>query len=266
MGSLKNKELSSVITIEDIKRLLKNIGIQNGDVLEVHASLKSIGYVLGGANALLDAILDTIGFEGTLIMSAHSSGNSEPAYFQNPPVDISLYDKVRENTPSFKGKFDDLSGMGLLAQALQKRPSVYFSNHPQVSMMAHGKHAKWITQSHPLNDMFGLKSPLAKMVELKTKVILFGVEYNSCTGMHLGEYLSQKRPIIIQGSRMIVGSKEDWVKFLSYDFDSDEFVQVGRLMELDNKVHLNLLGNSVVKSFDLEYAVRSTQKYFEENF
>lgn len=266
MGSLKNKEISSIIIIEDVKRLLKNIGIQNGDVLEVHASLKSIGYILGGANALLDAILEVLGFEGTLVMSAHSIDNSEPAYFQNPPVDISLFKSIRENTPSFKGKFDDLSGMGQLAIALQKRPSVYFSSHPQVSMMAHGKHAKWITQSHPLNDMFGLKSPLAKMVELKAKVLLIGVEYNSCTGMHLGEYLSQKRPIVIQGSRMVVGSKEDWVKFLSYDFDSDDFNQVGRIMELDNKVSLNLLGNSMVKSFDLEYAVRSTQKYFEENF
>lgn len=266
MGSLKNKEISSVITIEDIKRLMKNIGIQNGDVLEVHASLKSIGYILGGANALLDAILEIVGFEGTLVMSAHSIDNSEPAYFQNPPVDLSLFNLIRENTPSFKGKFDDLNGMGQLAIALQKRPSVYFSSHPQVSMMAHGKHAKWITQSHPLNDMFGLKSPLAKMVELKAKVLLIGVEYNSCTGMHLGEYLSQKRPIIIQGSKMVVGSKEDWVKFLSYDFDSDDFNQVGRIMELDNKVSLNLLGHSIVKSFDLEYAVRSAQKYFEENF
>lgn len=265
MGSLKNKELSSVITIEDIKKELKHIGIQNGDVLEVHASLKSIGYVLGGANALLDALLDTLGFEGTLIMSAQSSGNSEPAYFENPPVDVSLYHKVRKSIPTFKGKFDDLSGMGLLAVALQKRPSVYFSNHPQVSIMAHGKHAKWITQSHPLNDMFGLKSPIAKMVELKTKVLLIGVDYDRCTGMHLGEYLSNKRPIVIQGSRMTVGSKEDWVKFLSYDFDSDEFSKVGRVMELDNRINLSLLGNAVVKHFDLEYAVRSTQRYFEEN-
>lgn len=265
MGLLKNKEISSVITIEDVKRVLKNIGIQNGDVLEVHASMKSIGFLLGGANTLLDAILETIGFEGTLVMSAHSTDNSEPAYFQNPPVDVSLYQTIRENIPGFKGKFDDLNGMGQLAIALQKRPSVYFSNHPQVSMMAHGKHAKWITQSHPLNDMFGLKSPLAKMVELKTKVLLIGVEYDSCTGMHLGEYLSQKRPVIIQGSRMVVGSKEEWVKFYSYDFDSSDFVKVGRNMELDNRVSLNLLGNSVLKCFDLEYAVRSTQRYFEEN-
>ena len=83
MGSLKNKEISSVITIEDIKRLMKNIGIQNGDVLEVHASLKSIGYILGGANALLDAILEIVGFEGTIVMSGHSIENIEHAYFQN---------------------------------------------------------------------------------------------------------------------------------------------------------------------------------------
>ncbi|MDP3441740.1 MAG: AAC(3) family N-acetyltransferase, partial [Ignavibacteria bacterium] len=101
---MKNKELSSVVTTEDIKLELKRIGIQNGDVLEVHASMKSIGFVLGGANALLDALFETIGFEGTLVMSAQSSDNSEPSYFQNPPVDVSLYKTIREHTPTFKSK------------------------------------------------------------------------------------------------------------------------------------------------------------------
>ena len=179
MESLQSKELTSVINAEDIKKQLLHLGIKQGDVLEVHASMKAIGYILGGSNTVLDAILDVIGYEGTLVMAAQAFGNSEPAYFEHPPVDIGLYQKIRNSHPVYQSKFEDLRYMGALATSLQKRPAVYFSNHPIASFMSIGKHAKWITQSHPLNDEFGLRSPLARMVELKAKVLLIGVDYDS---------------------------------------------------------------------------------------
>ena len=265
MESLQSKELTSVINAEDIKKQLLHLGIKQGDVLEVHASMKAIGYILGGSNTVLDAILDVIGYEGTLVMAAQAYGNSEPAYFEHPPVDIGLYHKIRNSHPVYQSKFEDLRYMGALATSLQKRPAVYFSNHPIASFMSIGKHAKWITQSHPLNDEFGLRSPLARMVELKAKVLLIGVDYDSCTGMHLGEHLSGKRPLQIQGSRMNVAGKEEWVKFLTHDYDSDDFKPIGRAMEMQNKIQAGLVGNAVTKVFDLETAVRFTQKYFEEN-
>ena len=265
MESLQSKELTSVLNAEDIKKQLLHLGIKQGDVLEVHASMKAIGYILGGSNTILDALLDVTGYEGTLVMSAQAYGNSEPAYFENPPVDVSLYQKIRQTHPVYQSKFEDIRYMGALATSFQKRPAVYFSNHPIASFMSIGKHAKWITQSHPLQDEFGLKSPLARMVELKAKVMLIGVDYEVCTGMHLGEHLSGKRPLQIQGSRMNVSGKEEWVKFLTPAYDSAAFNPIGRAMEMQNKTQVGLVGNAVTKVFDLETAVRFTQKYFEEN-
>ena len=58
MESLQSKELTSVINAEDIKKQLLHLGIKQGDILEVHASMKAIGYILGGSNTVLDALLD----------------------------------------------------------------------------------------------------------------------------------------------------------------------------------------------------------------
>jgi len=262
-SSLNNQTWSTVLNQTDLMTQLQTLGLKAGDVVEVHASLKSIGLVLGGASTLLEALLDVLGYEGTLVMSAQSWGNSEPAYFQHPPIALNQYKKLRETHPPFKGKFEDLKGMGSLAQAMQTRPNVYVSAHPQAAFMAIGKQAKWITQSHPLHDAFGMTSPLGKLRELKAKVLLIGVEYDRCTGMHLGETLSAKRPVIIQGSRILEAAQAKWVKFLSLAYDSDDFISVGKHMESDHLVSMGHLGLAQTKFFELEDATLRTQKIFE---
>jgi len=64
---------------------------------------------------------------------------------------------------------------------------------------------------------------------------------------------------------MNVAGKEEWVKFLTHAYDSDDFKPIGRAMEMQNKIQAGLVGNAVTKIFDLETAVRFTQKYFEDN-
>ena len=51
----------SAINIEDIKFSLELMGIAKGDVVIVHSSLSSMGYVTGGADAVIDALLETVG-------------------------------------------------------------------------------------------------------------------------------------------------------------------------------------------------------------
>lgn len=262
-SSNKTKTQNAVYNLEDLSSQLRQIGIKEGDVLEVHASLKAVGLILGGAPTLLEALIQVLGYEGTLVMSAQSWGNSEPAYFRHPPIALELYPKVRATHPAYRGKGEDLRNMGGLAQALQLRPNVYVSSHPQAAFMAIGKQAKWITQVHPLNDAFGPGSPLGRMRELKAKILLIGVDYDRCTGMHLGEHLSQSRPILIQGSRILVGAEARWVKFLSQDYDSDAFIPIGRKMELEGLVSVDLLGQAITKYFTLEAAARFTQEAME---
>ena len=61
-----------MVTMKTIADGLRQIGIQKGDVLLVHSSLKSLGRVAGGADTVINALIDTIGPEGTLVMPAAS--------------------------------------------------------------------------------------------------------------------------------------------------------------------------------------------------
>ena len=57
-------------TYEKIKEDLIQLGIQKGDTLFLRVSYRAIGKIDGGPKVFLDALLDAIGPEGTIILSA----------------------------------------------------------------------------------------------------------------------------------------------------------------------------------------------------
>ena len=61
-----------VVTKEDIKKGLNAVGLKEGDVVFVHSSLSAFGYVIGGADTIIDALLETVGNSGTCASSAIS--------------------------------------------------------------------------------------------------------------------------------------------------------------------------------------------------
>lgn len=77
------------ITKERIKADLVQLGVRKGMILCVHSSLSSIGWVNGGAIAVVQAMMDILTDEGTLIMPAQTLELSDPADWINPPVPYS---------------------------------------------------------------------------------------------------------------------------------------------------------------------------------
>ena len=73
-------------TIHTINQDLSRLGVKAGDILLVHSSLSSLGWVAGGPVAVIEALMGVLTQSGTLVMSTQSSDYSDPANWRNPPV------------------------------------------------------------------------------------------------------------------------------------------------------------------------------------
>jgi hypothetical protein len=70
-GYLQTHYLRAIDRAE-IVSALKQVGIAPGDLVLVHSAMSPLGYIDGGADTVIDALLEVIGKEGTLLMPAFS--------------------------------------------------------------------------------------------------------------------------------------------------------------------------------------------------
>ena len=153
---------------------LQNLGLRTGDVILVHSSLSSLGYVEGGADTVIDALLQTLGNEGT-IMVPTLTGN-EFLGPDNPPV----FDPG--NTPCWTGK---------IPETFWKRTDAIRSLHPTHSVAAIGRSAEFMLRNHHLAPTpCGIDTPYYRLAQAKGRVLLLGVDLESCTLFHTIEELA----------------------------------------------------------------------------
>jgi aminoglycoside 3-N-acetyltransferase len=62
----------ALCTFDSLRADLRALGVTDGMTLMVHASLNKVGYLVGGPVALIHALLDVLGTEGTLVMPCES--------------------------------------------------------------------------------------------------------------------------------------------------------------------------------------------------
>ena len=66
-------------TVESLQTELSALGVRAGMALLVHSSLSAMGWVCGGAVAVILALQEVLGASGTLVMPAHSTDLTEPS-------------------------------------------------------------------------------------------------------------------------------------------------------------------------------------------
>ena len=128
----KRKTLRTVTRDQLISAFI-TLGIRKGDLLNVKASLKSIGYVEGGADTLLDALLYVIGDGGTIVTDS---------FVNIYPMGQVISDKSLTS--------DDYteSYAGALANAMLRYPNVVRGGHPIQKFSAIGFKAKELMLNH----------------------------------------------------------------------------------------------------------------------
>jgi len=171
----------STITRPALVADLRRLGVRQGDCVMLHSSLSRLGWVEGGAATVVEALLEAMGPEGTLITPAFTEG----AWKEHLAVPDCRDCVGREFCPSPWPSHE-----GAIANAALHRPGRLRSCHPTHSWVAHGARAAEVLRDHRHCPTFcGRGNPFEKLLELDGCIVTLGVGVNTITLWHYYEDL-----------------------------------------------------------------------------
>ena len=218
----------SLVTHSKLVNDLRKLGLEPGQVVMLHASVRAIGWVVGGPDVVIQALLDVLGPEGTLMMYV--------GWEEAPYLTIALEEGrgeayLAECPPFDPGRSRANRKWSILTEYLRTWPGACRSDHPEASVVAVGVKARWLTEVHPLNYPYGPGSPFARLCEAQGKVLLLGSPLNVVTILHHAETIARiphkriiryRMPILREGERV-------WVEI--EDIDTGEGIVEGHSSE-----------------------------------
>ena len=261
----RREAVAPMHTAAELAADLSRLGVRPGETLMVHSSLSSIGWVPGAAEALIDALTEALGPQGTLVMPAHSGENSDPANWEAPPVPSAWWPAIRSAIPAFRAEITPTNRVGHVADVFRTLPGTRRSSHPSCSLAARGLRADELLSGHPLSEPLGPASPLGKLVANDARVLQIGTGFDTCTVMHLGEHLADCRLRIRQGAAMLVDGQRQWIEYDDLHVNSDEFVEPGRLLESRGLVQTGKVGEARCRLFRAADAVAAAGDWLRQN-
>jgi aminoglycoside 3-N-acetyltransferase len=244
-----------------LKRKLREMGVERDDTIFVHSSFNVLNGFNGGPDHLIDCFLNVVGSSGNLLMvSMPYKGPSYEYLKKGSPFDI-------RNSVSYTG---------IVTEIFRRRKNVLRSLNPVHPVLAYGPSAAWIVADHD-KTMFscGKGSPFEKILELNTKVFLFDVPFLSMTFYHYVEDLLKDR-LTFQlyddelFESIVYDENGKEIKVRSYVFgkearDNHKFrMRLNRALKKElmrnNFMKINKIGNTKLMLIDLREVVRCAQE------
>ncbi|MYA59689.1 MAG: AAC(3) family N-acetyltransferase [Chloroflexi bacterium] len=215
-------------------RDLTGLGVPRGGLLMVHSSLRSLGHVAGGAPTVIDALLQTLGPDGTLVLPAFTYPLSRDPDF--------VFDPIR--TPSL---------MGAISDAGRRHPEARRSLHLWHSISAIGPLAETIVTAGG-ESAWDAGSPMRQIRDRDGLYLLLGVPYQNLTAVHVSEIELQvpyRKPVWNKGTMR--RSDGSLVPFVSIGcppqpgHPGSDFNRLGQRMEDASLVKVGHVGNAVAR-------------------
>jgi aminoglycoside 3-N-acetyltransferase len=167
---------------------LRALGVAPGAVVMAHVSLSSLGWVVGGSQTVVEALLDAVGSDGTVCAQAS---------WEDIPFGMSSWPRrwrraYLEEMPPFD---PDVSAAapyeGRFAERLRTWPGAVRGANPGTGLVAVGARAHELTAGHRLDDGFGAGTPYARLVELDAQVVLLGAPLRTISLLHHAEAIAR---------------------------------------------------------------------------
>ena len=251
------------ITKEFLIHKFSQLGIKEGDTLLVHTSLSSLGYLVGGSEALFLALRDVIGEQGTIVVPSQTVEISDPASWQYPPVPEEWHDVIRDAMPAYSKELSYSKAMGAFSQLIGILPESIRSNHAMYSFTAIGEKAIEIIGQDSFDFPFGDESPLGRLYSIGAKILMIGTDFETNTSLHLAES-RLNREVIQERSKILTKDGEKWISFKNIELDLyDDYLEIqNRFMENYLVAHTTI-NESTVYLFDMKECVDFAQHYYQ---
>lgn len=252
---------------EDIIKALQAVGVKQGQTIMVHTSLSKLGFVCGGAEVVIEALIECVGDSGTIMMPTQSWKNLDPSTGVHWEEPEKWWQTIRENWPAYNKDITPTNTMGAVAEMFRKWPGTIRSDHPARSVAAYGKNAKYLVQNHDLSNIFGDGSPIGKLYELDAYVLLIGVGYDKNTSIHLADVRAEypNKHYCTEHSAIIENGKRVWKEYKTLFVDGEDFNQIGKAFEAQHTVKKVMLGNGTIRFMKqrdiVDFAVSWIQNY-----
>lgn len=157
------------VTRAQIEAGLREVGLRTGDVVLVHSSLSAFGYVEGGADTVIDALLAAVGETGTVVVPTFT-------WRANHAAETVTFD-VRASSCKHE--------VGIIPETFRRRPQARRSTHVCHSVAAIGPHTDQVMGEGI--SSFGAGSTFHRLYDLDAWCLLLGVGFTSCTELHAVE-------------------------------------------------------------------------------
>ncbi|GAB2673069.1 AAC(3) family N-acetyltransferase [Kribbella swartbergensis] len=181
-----------MVSAEEIGEGLRRLGLGRSSSVIVHASLKSFGYVDGGAEAVCEALTGTC---GTVLAPAGTwdfpgigapPGTARPYNAYDPAPTWEAFDDRLARATAFSCDLPIDRALGRIPETLRLTRSPARTSHPLFSYIAVGPAADQVLSAQRLDWPLG---PIEELGRLDGDVLLLGVDHTSNTTIHVAEQL-----------------------------------------------------------------------------
>jgi len=164
---------------------LHALGLPRKAAVLVHAALRAVGPIVGGAEGLLCALQDVVGESGTIMVPAFYWGATDPACWNQPPPPEELAAACAQLVP-FAPDSPIATDLGVFPRVVHRAPDAQRSKHPAMSFVALGARAAEIAAAQG-EDASRPLGCLERLAALAGWVLLRGVDFRVATSIHHAE-------------------------------------------------------------------------------